>query len=119
MNIFAGLTQNTKAFEFWKNVVLCGMSFYLYNDLQNKVLGSLGPVPTAVGNTLKRVVIFAALYGLFTYLFMDVFIVLFLFICYFVCSRIVLMLSMLLLMLLLLLIVGISSLPVNRSRCLK
>ena len=27
-----------------------------------KVLGSLGPVPTAVGNTLKRVVIFVALY---------------------------------------------------------
>ena len=44
---------------------MCGMSFYLYNEMQNKVLGSLGPVPTAVGNTLKRVVIFVALY-LFT-----------------------------------------------------
>ena len=33
--------------------------------MQNVVLGSLGPVPTAVGNTLKRVVIFVALY-LFT-----------------------------------------------------
>jgi hypothetical protein len=33
--------------------------------LQNIVLSSLGPVPTAVGNTLKRVVIFVALY-LFT-----------------------------------------------------
>jgi len=30
--------------------------------MQNIVLGSLGPVPTAVGNTLKRVVIFVALY---------------------------------------------------------
>ena len=30
--------------------------------MQNKVLGSLGAVPTAVGNTLKRVVIFVALY---------------------------------------------------------
>ena len=38
------------------------MSFYLYNELQNIVLSSLGPVPTAVGNTLKRVVIFVALY---------------------------------------------------------
>ena len=38
------------------------MSFYLYNEMQNIVLASLGPVPTAVGNTLKRVVIFIALY---------------------------------------------------------
>ncbi len=38
------------------------MCFYLYNEMQNIVLGSLGPVPTAVGNTLKRVVIFIALY---------------------------------------------------------
>ena len=38
------------------------MSYYLYNEMQNVVLGSLGPVPTAVGNTLKRVVIFVALY---------------------------------------------------------
>jgi solute carrier family 35, member E1 len=44
------------------NLFLCGMCFYLYNELQNVVLGSLGAVPTAVGNTLKRVVIFAALY---------------------------------------------------------
>jgi len=45
-----------------KNVFFCGMSFYLYNEMQNAVLSSLGPVPTAVGNTLKRVVIFVALY---------------------------------------------------------
>ena len=51
--------------SFIYNVFMCGMSFYLYNEMQNKVLGSLGPVPTAVGNTLKRVVIFVALY-LFT-----------------------------------------------------
>jgi hypothetical protein len=38
------------------------MCYYLYNEMQNKVLGSLGPVPTAVGNTLKRVAIFVALY---------------------------------------------------------
>jgi len=50
---------------FLTNLFLCGMSFYMYNEMQNKVLGSLGPVPTAVGNTLKRVVIFVALY-LFT-----------------------------------------------------
>ena len=30
--------------------------------LPSQVLGLLGPVPTAVGNTLKRVVIFVALY---------------------------------------------------------
>lgn len=47
---------------FALNAVKCGMCFYLYNELQNIVLGSLGPVPTAVGNTLKRVVIFVALY---------------------------------------------------------
>ena len=47
---------------FLFNMFVCGMAFYLYNDMQNIVLGSLGPVPTAVGNTLKRVVIFAALY---------------------------------------------------------
>lgn len=47
---------------FYMNVGICGMCFYLYNELQNIVLGSLGPVPTAVGNTLKRVFIFAALY---------------------------------------------------------
>ncbi|RYH09711.1 hypothetical protein EON65_39895 [archaeon] len=50
---------------FSLNLLVCGMCFYLYNELQNVVLGSLGPVPTAVGNTLKRVVIFVALY-LFT-----------------------------------------------------
>lgn len=47
---------------FLTNLFLCGMSFYMYNEMQNKVLGALGPVPTAVGNTLKRVVIFVALY---------------------------------------------------------
>jgi len=51
--------------KFLKNLFFCGFSFYMYNEMQNKVLGSLGPVPTAVGNTLKRVVIFVALY-LFT-----------------------------------------------------
>ena len=50
---------------FYFNMFFCGMSFYLYNELQNVVLGALGPVPTAVGNTLKRVAIFVALY-LFT-----------------------------------------------------
>lgn len=44
------------------NLAICGMCFYLYNEMQNIVLGQLGAVPTAVGNTLKRVVIFVALY---------------------------------------------------------
>lgn len=68
---------------FVLNNLLCGFAFYLYNEMQNIVLGSLGPVPTAVGesprpqscsrfliliplshtgNTLKRVVIFVALF---------------------------------------------------------
>lgn len=47
---------------FLFNLFVCGMCFYLYNDMQNIVLSSLGPVPTAVGNTLKRVVIFVALF---------------------------------------------------------
>ena len=62
MNAFSALNNQG---EFGKNLFLCGMCFYMYNELQNRVLGSLGPVPTAVGNTLKRVVIFGALY-LFT-----------------------------------------------------
>eukprot|EP01041_Mallomonas_annulata_P001930 gene1930-3745_t len=47
---------------FLLNVVICGMCYYLYNEMQNIVLASLGPVPTAVGNTLKRVAIFVALF---------------------------------------------------------
>lgn len=47
---------------FYLNAFICGMCYYLYNELQNVVLGSLGPVPTAVGNTLKRVFIFVALF---------------------------------------------------------
>ena len=51
--------------KFLFDSFVCGMSFYLYNEFQNLVLGDLGPVPTAVGNTLKRVAIFVGLY-LFT-----------------------------------------------------
>lgn len=47
---------------FLFDTFLCGMSWYLYNEFQNSVLASLGPVPTAVGNTLKRVFIFVGLY---------------------------------------------------------
>ena len=62
---FALLSKTNALVPFLINLFICGMSFYLYNDMQNIVLSSLGPVPTAVGNTLKRVVIFIALY-LFT-----------------------------------------------------
>eukprot|EP00600_Ochromonadales_sp_CCMP1393_P005899 CAMPEP_0174963962 /NCGR_PEP_ID=MMETSP0004_2-20121128/5618_1 /TAXON_ID=420556 /ORGANISM="Ochromonas sp., Strain CCMP1393" /LENGTH=392 /DNA_ID=CAMNT_0016212639 /DNA_START=26 /DNA_END=1204 /DNA_ORIENTATION=+ len=48
--------------SFYFNSIVCGLTYYLYNEMQNKVLGSLGAVPTAVGNTLKRVVIFVGLY---------------------------------------------------------
>lgn len=44
------------------NLGICGMSWYLYNELQNIVLSMLGPVSTAVGNTLKRVAIFVGMY---------------------------------------------------------
>ena len=48
--------------SFLTNAAVCGICYYFYNEMQNIVLGSLGAVPTAVGNTLKRVVIFVALY---------------------------------------------------------
>ncbi len=48
--------------KFLFDSFVCGMSFYLYNEFQNNVLADLGPVPTAVGNTLKRVVIFVGLF---------------------------------------------------------
>lgn len=48
--------------EFYIAIGVAGLLFYLYNEIQNMVLSSLGPVPTAVGNTLKRVVIFVALF---------------------------------------------------------
>ena len=56
---FANITDKS---TFWKNAGICSICWYLYNEMQNKVLGSLGAVPTAVGNTGKRVAIFAALY---------------------------------------------------------
>ena len=61
-NIKNGFLTLVSPQKFLINSFLCGMSYYLYNEMQNIVLGSLGPVPTAVGNTLKRVVIFVALY---------------------------------------------------------
>ena len=52
--------------EEWNKFLLdsfvAGISFYLYNEFQNSVFSMLGPVPTAVGNTLKRVVIFVGFY---------------------------------------------------------
>lgn len=35
--------------SFLINNLICGLAFYLYNEMQNIVLGSLGAVPTAVG----------------------------------------------------------------------
>jgi solute carrier family 35 protein E1 len=66
---FSGMKSSWKSLErnnqqntFLMNLAICGLCFYLYNEMQNIVLGSLGPVTTAVGNTLKRVAIFGALY---------------------------------------------------------
>jgi drug/metabolite transporter (DMT)-like permease len=61
-DIVSGFNAIVDKTSFFKNAISCGLCFYLYNELQNMVLGSLGPVPTAVGNTLKRVAIFVALY---------------------------------------------------------
>jgi drug/metabolite transporter (DMT)-like permease len=68
-SILKGVPKITQAYEnlpnkeaFIINAATCGMCYYFYNEMQNIVLGSLGAVPTAVGNTLKRVVIFVALY---------------------------------------------------------
>ena len=47
---------------FLFNCFVCGLSFYFYNELQNIVLDLIGAVPMAVGNTLKRVAIFIALF---------------------------------------------------------
>lgn len=41
--------------SFLINLFLCGMSYYLYNEMQNVVLGSLGPVPT--GNSLTSLLL--------------------------------------------------------------
>lgn len=65
MRALSALGSNKDKWGFAASTALCGLCYYLYNEMQNVVLGSLGPVPTAVGNTLKRVVIFVALF-LFT-----------------------------------------------------
>ena len=51
-------TRNTFIF----NAVVCGLCFYSYNEMQNKVLEKTDAVTQAVGNTLKRVAIFAGMY---------------------------------------------------------
>jgi len=47
-----------RANNFLFNTALCGACFYLYNELQSKVLEKTDAVTMAVGNTLKRVAIF-------------------------------------------------------------
>ncbi len=49
---------------FYFNLLVTGLSFYLYNEYQNMVLSKLGAVSCAVGNTLKRVAIFVGLHFL-------------------------------------------------------
>jgi drug/metabolite transporter (DMT)-like permease len=56
------IVASGQSISFLWNVGMAGICFYIYNELQNVILGSLGPVPTAVGNTLKRIAIFVALY---------------------------------------------------------
>ncbi|CAM9109666.1 unnamed protein product [Choristocarpus tenellus] len=43
-----------------KTTISCGLTYYLYNEMGFRVLGKLDPVSTAVGNTVKRVVIMGA-----------------------------------------------------------
>lgn len=61
-SVMAGFNSLGDQNKFLTDMFICGICFYIYNEVQNIVLGSLGPVTTAVGNTLKRVVIFVALY---------------------------------------------------------
>lgn len=49
-------------YTFIFNTFVCGFCWYMYNECQNKVLDKTGAITMAVGNTLKRVVIFVALY---------------------------------------------------------
>jgi drug/metabolite transporter (DMT)-like permease len=55
------MSPSTQQSFVW-SFVICGICYYVYNEMQNMVLGSLSAVSTAVGNTLKRVAIFIALY---------------------------------------------------------
>ncbi|CAM9863362.1 unnamed protein product [Ectocarpus sp. 12 AP-2014] len=43
-----------------KTLLGCGISYYLYNEMGFRVLNRLDPVSSAVGNTVKRVVIMGA-----------------------------------------------------------
>lgn len=42
-NVYMAINNKS---AFLMNSALCGMTYYLYNEMQNVVLGSLGPVPT-------------------------------------------------------------------------
>lgn len=62
ISFFQNHLSGEKGTIFLRNAFICGMCYYIYNEMQNQVLGSLGAVTTAVANTLKRVAIFVALY---------------------------------------------------------
>ena len=44
----------------WKQSILAGAFYYLYNEVAFLALGRVNPVTHAVGNTIKRVVIIIA-----------------------------------------------------------
>ncbi|CAN0251573.1 unnamed protein product [Scytosiphon promiscuus] len=67
MLLFEGVASPKNAFDsvrnktaLLKNLLGCGLSYYLYNEMGFRVLNRLDPVSAAVGNTIKRVVIMAA-----------------------------------------------------------
>jgi len=46
--------------QFYKEQMICGLAYYLYNEVAYMVLGQVGAVTHAVANTVKRVAILVA-----------------------------------------------------------
>lgn len=54
--VLAGFNQ----YELIRNIIISGVSYYLYNEVSFWILGLIHPITHAVGNTLKRVVLIVA-----------------------------------------------------------
>merc|ERR1712054_514755 len=58
--ISSALASGNTAGYLWKQSLLAGAFYYLYNEVAFLALGRVNPVTHAVGNTIKRVVIIIA-----------------------------------------------------------
>merc|ERR1719331_1508604 len=56
----AAMAKGMTAGYLWKQSILAGAFYYLYNEVAFLALGRVNPVTHAVGNTIKRVVIIVA-----------------------------------------------------------